>query len=107
MYCLLTMTRGVDRESKMGNMLANVLVIGVAGSMIVYSTRAGACEEHLIQKVSDHGHLVKLEDGSLWKIDARDAAKSVLWLQFAEVAVCDGRIIDEDAREEVRADRIN
>ncbi len=88
----------------MGN--TKLLFLGLAVSMSLFSTPSRACEEHWGRQISDQGHLVKLEDGSLWRIDSRDAARSALWLQFAEVAVCGSKLINEDTRQELRADRI-
>lgn len=82
------------------------LFLGAVVSMSLLSTPLRACEEHWILQISDHGHLIKLEDGSLWRIDSRDSARAALWLQFAEVAVCGGKLVNEDTREEFRAERI-
>lgn len=72
----------------------------------LHSTLSQACEEHWIRDVSDRGHLIKLENGSLWRIDSPDSNTSSLWLQFAEVAVCGEMMINEDTREELHAERI-
>lgn len=86
--------------------ITKLLFLAVAVSTSLFSTLSRVCEEHWIGQISDHGHLVKLEDGSLWRIDSRDSTKAALWLQFAEVAVCGGKLVNEDTREELRAERI-
>ncbi len=88
----------------MGN--TKLFFLGVALSMSLVSTPSGACEEHWIREISNHGHLVKLEDGSLWRVDSRDSMRTALWLQFAEVSVCGGKLVNEDTREEIHAERL-
>lgn len=83
-----------------------LLFLGVVLSTNLFSTPLNACEEHWIRQVSDDGHLVELEDESLWRIDSRDSTRAALWLQFAEVAVCGDKLVNEDTREELRAQRI-
>jgi hypothetical protein len=80
--------------------------LGIALSASLFATTSGACEEHWIRQISNHGHLIRLEDGSLWRIDSRDSSQSAHWLQFAEVSVCGGKLVNEDTREEIHAERI-
>jgi hypothetical protein len=65
------------------------------------------CESgHWVESVSDDGGIVKLEDGSVWEVDAADTVDSALWLPATEIVVCDGRLINTDDNEKVSATQI-
>lgn len=82
------------------------LAIGVL-FVSLYSTTALACEDgHWIQSVSSDGTIIKLEDGSVWKVDAVDAITSMLWLPTTEIVACDDKLINTDDEEKVDATRI-
>ena len=54
----------------------------------------------------DDGSIIKLEDGSLWEVEAGDTVDSALWLPVTDVVVCDGRIINTEDNETVHVRRI-
>jgi uncharacterized protein YecT (DUF1311 family) len=62
---------------------------------------------HWVDAVLDDGHLVKLEDGSLWEIDAVDQIDTALWLPTSEITVCAGKLINTDDNETAGAVQIN
>jgi hypothetical protein len=62
---------------------------------------------HWVDAVLDDGHLVKLEDGSLWEIDAVDQIDTALWLPTTDITVCAGKLINTDDDETAGAVRIN
>lgn len=65
------------------------------------------CEAgHWVESVSNDGQIVKLEDGSIWEVDAVDAIDSALWLPTTEIVVCDDKLINTDDNETVSATRI-
>lgn len=65
------------------------------------------CEDgHWIEEVMDDGGVIKLEDGSLWEVDAGDTVDSALWLPVTDVLVCDDKIINTDDNETVHVRRI-
>jgi len=69
--------------------------------------RGGDCESgHWIDKVMSDGELVKLEDGSVWQVDAGDEIDSALWLPTSDIIACDGKLINTDDNETVGAVRI-
>lgn len=49
---------------------------------------------------------MKLEDGSVWQVQAGDSVSSMLWLPTESVQVCDGMLINTDDSEQVEAVRI-
>jgi hypothetical protein len=68
---------------------------------------SSGCESgHWIDSVSDEGEIVKLEDGSIWEVDASDTVDSALWLLTTEIVACDGKLINTDDNEKVSATRI-
>lgn len=42
---------------------------------------------HWVDKVIDNGEFVRLEDGSLWEIDALDRINTILWLSLDDVTI--------------------
>ena len=65
------------------------------------------CESgHWIDSVSNDGEIVKLEDGSIWKVDSIDTIDSSLWLPITDIVVCNGKLINTDDNESVSARRI-
>ena len=66
-----------------------------------------ACDSgHWIEAVIDDGHIIKLEDGSLWEIDDIDKLTAALWLPTSEIVVCDGKLINTDDNETVEAHQL-
>lgn len=65
------------------------------------------CEDgHWVDSVSGDGTIVKLEDGSVWEVDAADAIDSALWLPTTEIIACDDKLINTDDGETVSARRL-
>lgn len=63
--------------------------------------QASKCESgHWIESVSDDGEIIKLEDGSIWRIDDTDTIDSALWLPTEDVLVCPGQLINTDSDNE-------
>jgi hypothetical protein len=68
---------------------------------------AQTCEAgHWIEQVLDEGHLIKLEDGSLWDVHPVDKVISSLWLPASDIIVCGSKLINEDDNESVYAVRL-
>lgn len=67
---------------------------------------AGCESGHWVESVSGDGQIVKLEDGSIWQVNAVDAIDSMLWLPTTEIVVCDDKLINTDDNESVEATRI-
>ena len=53
------------------------------------------------------GAIIKLEDGSLWRVDDTDTVDSALWLPTTDIVVCDGKLINTEDNESVEAQRIH
>ncbi len=66
-----------------------------------------SCESgHWVDSVSDDGQIVKLEDGSVWKVDTVDTVDSSLWLPVTDIVACGNRLINTEDNETVGATRI-
>jgi hypothetical protein len=84
----------------------------VAGAVRAKSPRgrsriSGNCEDgHWIESVSSDGSIIKLEDGSVWEVDAGDTVDSMLWLPVSDIVACSGKLINTDDNESVGATRI-
>ena len=73
----------------------------------VAAAPASACEDgHWIDEVLADGQILKLEDGSLWKVGPIDTPTSSLWLPVSDVIVCDDKIVNVDDGETVQVRRI-
>ena len=70
------------------------------------SSSSGCESEHWVESVSDNGQIIKLEDGSIWEVDAGDAIDSALWLPTTDIVACDDKLINTDDNETVSAMRI-
>jgi hypothetical protein len=69
--------------------------------------RGSACEDgHWIESVTDDGDIIKLEDGSVWEVDAADQVVAMLWLPTTEITVCGDKLINTDDDETVIARRL-
>lgn len=59
------------------------------------SPSIGNCEAgHWIEAVEGNGKIIKLEDGSLWKVEEIEIVTTSIWLPFSEVVVCNGKMIN-------------
>jgi hypothetical protein len=68
---------------------------------------SGDCESgHWIDSVMSDGEIIKLEDGSVWRVDAGDTVDSMLWLPISDVVVCSDKIINTDDNETVGVTRL-
>ena len=73
----------------------------------LYITGAFACDDgHWVQSVSSNGTIIKLEDGSVWLVDAFEAITSILWLPTDEIIVCGDQLINTDDGEKVDATKV-
>jgi hypothetical protein len=67
----------------------------------------GSCESgHWIESVSNDGEIVKLEDGSVWQIDAGDTVDTILWLPTTDVVSCGDKLINIEDNETVGSIRL-
>lgn len=81
--------------------------VGRAGPRVGRRGGLSGCEDsHWIESVSSDGTIVKLEDGSVWEVDAGDAVDSSLWLPVSDIVACDDKLINTDDNESVSARRI-
>ena len=68
---------------------------------------SSGCESgHWVDSVSNNGQIVKLEDGSIWEVDAVDAIDSSLWLPITDIVACDDKLTNTEDNETVSATRI-
>lgn len=66
-----------------------------------------ACEDgHWIDQVLADGKILRLEDGSIWRVDPIDTITSSIWLPISNVIVCDDKIVNVDDGESVHARRL-
>lgn len=64
-------------------------------------------EKHWIQSVSSDGLIIKIEDGSLWKVDNIDRIYTALWLVTENVIILDDKhMINTDNNKNVSVTKI-
>jgi hypothetical protein len=62
---------------------------------------------HWIDSVAGDGQIVKLEDGSLWRVDDVDTVTTMIWLPVSDVLVCGTKMINVDDDESVTVTRMS
>ena len=67
---------------------------------------AGCEAGHWIESVAAEGRIIKLEDGSIWEVDAVDVVYSMIWLPITDIVICGDKLINTDDDETVSAQRI-
>jgi hypothetical protein len=83
------------------------------GRASAFRTLPGMAEKHWIESVLDDGNLIKLEDGSLWRVSPLDVIDSALWLPTSDITIIDGddpeyphKLVNTDDNEVVNASPI-
>jgi hypothetical protein len=88
--------------------LSPIAICAIALLVAQSAAPASACDDgHWIDEVLADGQILKLEDGSLWKVDPIDTITSSLWLPVSDVIVCDDKIVNVDDGETVHARRLH
>ena len=73
----------------------------------VRSPSGGACEAgYGIDTVSEDGHIVKLDDGSIWEVHPVDRVTASMWLPTDDIVACETKLINTDESESVGALRL-
>jgi hypothetical protein len=73
----------------------------------IKSAASSDCEDgHFLWENLADGKILKLEDGSVWKVSSYDAVTSMTWSTSDDIVICDGKLINVDDSEEVEATRI-
>ncbi len=85
-----------------------MMKVAVAAVLLIASCLpAFSCESgHWVQETLADGQIIKLEDGTIWKVASFDALSSSLWLATDEVVVCDDKLIHVEDGEQVQARQI-
>ena len=87
--------------------LASRLTLCVILAVGIPLASAIACDDgHWIEETLADGKVLKLEDGSLWRVDSIDTVTSALWVPMSDVIVCDNTIVNVDDSETVHVHRI-
>jgi len=87
-------------------LLVNTNLDAAARNQYRQHSSSGCESGHWVESVSDDGQIVKLEDGSIWEVDAVDAIDSALWLPTTDIVACDDKLINTEDNETVSATRI-
>lgn len=70
--------------------------------------QSNGCETgHWVASVLSDGEIVKLEDGTTWKIDDADTIDSILWLVTDDITVCNGKLVNTDDESSVGAHEVH
>jgi|GEM_PF-2205925 hypothetical protein len=67
------------------------------------TSNGGCVDGHWISSVMASGKLIKLEDGSIWEVDAFDTIHTMLWLPVDGILVCGQTLIKTSNGEKARA----
>jgi len=82
----------------------NKLLIYILLTVSAYSN----CESgHWIDNVMSNGEIIKLEDGSLWKVNSSDTYNSAIWIAIDNIVICDdNKLINTDDNTAVSVNQI-
>ncbi len=61
--------------------------------------RADCKTGHWIESILDNGKIIKLENGSMWKVDDVDTVTTSIWLPTSTVTLCGSKMINVDDEE--------
>ena len=87
--------------------MRTLLIVLTCFGLLASAAMASACEsDHWIDKVSDDGSIVILEDGSVWLIDPVDTATTIAWTETDDIIACVDKLINTDDREVASARQI-
>jgi hypothetical protein len=86
------------------NMAAHQRAVSSLGA--VPRPSGGCSSGHWISDNIGDGKYIKLEDGSLWQVDATDTINSALWLETDDIIVCNQKLVNTDDKESAEARRI-
>ena len=80
----------------------------LSAALLIFSFSTGyCCETGLsIQFKSNDGSIIKLDDGTIWKVSSLDTIDSGLWMVMDSIAACDDELINTDNGEKVEAQKI-
>ena len=70
------------------------------------SASSGCEGGYSIDTVTDDGHIIKLDDGSIWEVDPVDWITSSLWLPASDIVACNHKLVNTDEGESVEAVRL-
>jgi hypothetical protein len=61
------------------------------------------CHHRRLDKVTDNGRTVQLDDGSQWQISDVDQSETAAWQQDATITACDDELINTEEHETAEA----
>ncbi|MBV9249711.1 MAG: hypothetical protein JO227_10770 [Acetobacteraceae bacterium] len=80
------------------------LVIIVLVAFAATTTAHARCDdERRVEKVTESGRIVELDDGSRWEVEEMDRDVAERWLQDAPITACDHELINQEDHETARA----
>jgi hypothetical protein len=87
-------------------MRARLLVLTAASLLLPMAAARADCDANrLLDKVTQHGAVVQLDNGSQWSVADLDRSTAEQWKQDAPVTACPDELINREDHESVRARR--
>ena len=69
------------------------------------AARADCDTRRMLDKVTDHGAMVELDNGTQWKVADLDRPTAERWKQDAPITACTDELINREDHETVRAQK--
>ncbi len=76
--------------------------LGFAILLVPLSARAD-CHHRRLDKVTDGGRMVQLDDGSQWQVSDYDQSEASTWQQDATITACQDELINTEKHETAEA----
>jgi len=97
------LSKGVGRP---GSLELATALKNMAMGVTTHSSSKNCSTGHWVGSVLSDGSIVKLEDGSVWKVDDLDVIDTMLWLPTEDITICGSQLINTDSGDTVTASRI-
>ena len=76
------------------------------GVLLPLAARADCDRDRRLDKVSQSGRTVELDNGSRWRIADTDQYVAERWKQDAPITACDDELINREDHESARAEKM-
>lgn len=86
--------------------MRRLLSLAVGLAVLPVAVAHADCDTHRwLDKVTNSGSTIELDNGSKWQVGEADRSTAERWKQDAQITACEGELINREDHESVRAER--
>jgi len=78
------------------------VILGVIVLLLPLAARAD-CQHRRLEKITDQGRTVELDDGSRWQVSDVDQGTAANWQQDSTITACENELINTEEHEIAQA----